>query len=142
MDRLAEIRRIAEMLVSALRCAVEDEVRSGSAGTPSSYVSRLKVQPSKLTAVSTSRDTVAWLREQIGYWSVAQVARLLQKHRETVYGLISNDGLPAVKDRRRWKIDPKQLAVWLETRDYAHLTLAQMATRPRKEGTTESDVGR
>jgi excisionase family DNA binding protein len=126
------------MLVNVIRRAVEDDVRFGSIETLGSHATRIKVQPSKLTAVSSPKHIVAWLREQNGYWSVAQVARLLKKHPETVYGLISEDDLPAVKDRRRWKIDPKRLADWLEARGFSHLTLSQIATRPRKGGIAES----
>lgn len=72
------------------------------------------------TSVLSPPDSVlASLRLQRAYLSVSQVSRLLGRHRETVYILISADGLPAVKDKRRWKVDPIRLADWLEMRGYA-----------------------
>lgn len=139
MSREDEIRVAVEMLVNVIRRAIEDDVRSGAAGAVASYGShtatRVKVQASKLTSVSSPKNILAWLREQTSYMSVAQAGRLVKKHPETVYRLILEEGLPAVKDHQRWKIDPNQLADWLESRGFGCVAPSQLATRQERGGT-------
>jgi excisionase family DNA binding protein len=118
-----EIRAVAEMLVDAIRRAVEAEVRCGSPEAASSYGSGLAprgtIRAARLGRLGSHKNLLAWLREQTSYMSVAQVGRQLKKHPETIYRLISEEGLPAVKDHHRWKIDPNSLADWLEARGFA-----------------------
>ncbi len=46
------------------------------------------------------------------YLTVKEAAKILRKHPETIYRHTKEDGLPAIKDGRRWKIDSSALADW------------------------------
>ena len=65
---------------------------------------------------SAREDLVAYLRRQRRLLTPQEAAKILGKHRETVYTMIHEQRLPAVLDGNRWKIDPSVLADWIEER--------------------------
>jgi excisionase family DNA binding protein len=81
---------------------------------------------------------IEYLRNQRELWTIKRAARALAHHPETVYTLIKNNGLPATKDGRRWKIDPIRLADWLEGQDSAPTVIAQPAGPQAGRRTTQA----
>lgn len=63
-----------------------------------------------------NEDLVAYLRRQRRLLTTNEVARILGKHRETIYRMIHARQLPVVLDGARWKIDPAKLADWVDKR--------------------------
>lgn len=61
-------------------------------------------------------NVLDYLQQPPRYLAVSEVAKLLRKHSETIYRHINEDGLPAIKDGRRWKIDSAALADWYRKR--------------------------
>jgi excisionase family DNA binding protein len=61
-------------------------------------------------------NVLDYLQRLHRYLAVSEVAKLLRKHPETIYRHIKEDGLPAIKDGRRWKIDSAALADWYGNR--------------------------
>ena len=97
---------------------------------PQLYIST-KSPGSRTSGIRPPDSVLGSLRLQRAYLSASQVGRILGKHRETVYIFISIDGLPAIKDGRRWKVGPIQLADWLVARGYA--SAKQATTTHRNE---------
>lgn len=56
------------------------------------------------------------LTEQPGYLTVRETAQRLNMHFMSVYKLVQSGRLPALKLGSRWKIDPDELARWIEQR--------------------------
>ena len=59
---------------------------------------------------------IVFLRNLRRLLTVGDVAKILSRHPETVYGWIAAGGLPASKQGRTWRIDPIRLAAWLEAK--------------------------
>ena len=77
-------------------------------------------------------NVLAYLERLPRYLAVSEVAKLLRKHSETIYRHINEDGLPAIKDGRRWKIDSAALADWYRKRT------ARKPSNPRSSMGVES----
>jgi excisionase family DNA binding protein len=63
--------------------------------------------------VNPPESIISHLKTLRAYLTVEQTAKILGRHRETVYVWIAS-GLPAWKQKRTWRIDPIRLAAWLE----------------------------
>ena len=50
------------------------------------------------------------------YLTAYQVAELLQLNVETVYALITREGLPATRVVRRWRFDETRVREWFDDR--------------------------
>jgi excisionase family DNA binding protein len=86
-------------------------------------------------------DNVLDYLERINcYLTVKEAAKILRKHRETIYRHIKDDGLPAIKDGRRWKIDSRALADWY--RNWTARTLPSPRTSNESEPETAKSVVR
>jgi excisionase family DNA binding protein len=82
------------------------------------YTPGLLVQPAiqkaKLQTPLQPESIIGYLRGLRRMLTVKEAAKVLVRHRETVYLLIEKNGLPASKHGRSWRIDPILLAEWLE----------------------------
>jgi excisionase family DNA binding protein len=52
------------------------------------------------------------------YLTAHQVAELLQLNIETVYALITREGLPATRVGRRWRFDESRVRRWFDERGH------------------------
>lgn len=77
---------------------------------PQSDLQRLGMQ-----AARPPDSIIMFLRGLRRMLTVKEAARILGRHRETVYEWIAA-GLPATKQGRTWRIDPIRLAAWLESK--------------------------
>lgn len=50
--------------------------------------------------------------------TIAEVAAFLRVHRSTVYRLLQEGGLPAVKVGGQWRFNKASVEEWLGTRDH------------------------
>lgn len=87
----------------------------------SGHASRAEVQKLKLTVGHPPDSIPAHLRSLAGsgYLSAKAACKYMGCHLETLYRLIAEEGLPAQKRGRRWRIDPLKFADWLESRGFA-----------------------
>ena len=93
-----------------------------------------KLQKLKLTARHPPDSIPAHLRSLAGsgYLSAKDACKYMRCHLETLYRLIAEDGLPAQKRGRRWRIDPVKFADWLESRGFAPTPI--LANTPKSSG--------
>jgi len=134
MSNDAQVKLVAEMLVSAISDAIREA--SGDArrqanlsgasvgatdGSKSGLASRAEAQKLKLTVGRPPDSIPAHLRSLAGsgYLSAKAACKYMGCHLETLYRLIAEEGLPAQKRGRRWRIDPLKFADWLESRGFA-----------------------
>jgi excisionase family DNA binding protein len=83
-------------------------------------------RPSTRPSALPSPDSiVAFLRSLRRYLEAKEAAKVIGCHLESLYILIAEQGLPAEKRGRRWRIDPIKFAAWLEARGFAPATTAQ-----------------
>jgi len=61
-------------------------------------------------------DLAAKLRRMPGLLTPREAARLMHKHPETLYRMIASKRIAAIRDGSRWKIDPNEVAKWIEQR--------------------------
>jgi excisionase family DNA binding protein len=64
----------------------------------------------------TAHDIIAKLRRMPGLLTAREVAKVTHKHPETIYTMLRRKQIPAFRDGSRWKVDPNELADWLERR--------------------------
>jgi len=68
------------------------------------------------------------------YLTAYQVAELLQLNVETVYALVTREGLPATRVARKWRFDESRVRRWFDER------CNETAKRPRSE-TASATIG-
>jgi excisionase family DNA binding protein len=79
-----------------------------------------QVERQRLKSPSTKPpdSIIAFLLSLRRYLEAKEAAKILGCHRESLYLLISEQGLPAEKRGRRWRIDPIKFGAWLEARGF------------------------
>jgi excisionase family DNA binding protein len=95
--------------------------------------------PTRQSALPSPDSIVAFLRSLRRYLDAKDAAKILGCHRESLYILIAEQGLPAEKRGRRWRIDPIKFAAWLEARGFASSTTAQEPSR-QETGDTKQET--
>ncbi len=120
MIRDGAVQLAAEMLVDAIRSAIDAE-RGNTTGarSASGYAARAEIQKLKVAVGRPPEDLLAFLRSRREYLDPKTAARYIGCHQESLYRLIVEQGLPAEKRGRRWRIDPCKFAAWLETKGFA-----------------------
>ena len=85
----------------------------------SAAVAQIDRQLLRIPVNNPPESIIAYLRSLRRYLQAKEGAKLIGCHRESFYLLIAEQGLPAEKRGRRWRIDPIAFAAWLETRGFA-----------------------
>ncbi len=68
------------------------------------------------------------------YLTAYQVAELLQLSVETVYALITREGLPATRVGRRWRFDETRVRKWFDERRHRSTGATIASRRPGASG--------